>query len=131
MTTFVMYAAAIISVAIVIFMLIKKMDIKITLFLMGIVLMFVGCALGNPLGGEDFASTGSVFLDPLKVIADQFKSTISSAGFIILILGGYSAYMSAINANSVTFITGRRNDTQVIPYRLFANLCEQRRNDNR
>ena len=40
MTTFVMYAAAIISVAIVIFMLIKKMDIKITLFLMGIVLMF-------------------------------------------------------------------------------------------
>lgn len=102
MTTFVMYAAAIISVAIVIFMLIKKMDIKITLFLMGIVLMFVGCTLGNPLGGEDFVSTGSVFLDPLKVIADQFKSTISSAGFIILILGGYSAYMSAINANSVT-----------------------------
>ena len=102
MTTFVMYAAAIISVVIVIFMLIKKMDIKITLFLMGIVLMFVGCALGNPLGGEDFVSTGSVFLDPLKVIADQFKSTISSAGFIILILGGYSAYMSAINANSVT-----------------------------
>ena len=48
MTTFVMYAAAIISVAIVIFMLIKKMDIKITLFLMGIVLMFVGCALGKP-----------------------------------------------------------------------------------
>lgn len=41
-------------------------------------------------------------LDPLKVIADQFKSTISSSGFIILILGGYSAYMSAINANSVT-----------------------------
>lgn len=102
MTTFVMYAAAIISVAIVIFMLIKKMDIKITLFLMGIVLMFVGCAMGNPLGGEDFVSTGSVFLDPLKVIADQFKSTISSAGFIILILGGYSAYMSAINANNVT-----------------------------
>ena len=102
MTTFVMYAAAIISVAIVIFMLIKKMDIKITLFLMGIVLMFVGCALGNPLGGEDFVSTGSVFLDPLKVLAVQLKSTISSAGFIILILGGYSAYMSAINANSVT-----------------------------
>ena len=102
MTTFVMYAAAIISVAIVIFMLIKKMDIKITLFLMGIVLMFVGCALGNPLGGEDFVSTGSVFLDPLKVIADQFKSTISSSGFIILILGGYSAYMSAINANTIS-----------------------------
>lgn len=36
------------------------------------------------------------------MIADQFKSTISSAGFIILILGGYSAYMNKIKANNVT-----------------------------
>lgn len=102
MSTFIMYAAAVISVAVVVFMLIKKMDIKITLFFMGILLMFVGKALGNPIGGEDFASTGAVFLDPLKVVADQFKSTISAAGFIILILGGYSAYMSVIKANQVT-----------------------------
>lgn len=102
MSTFVMYASAIIAVAIVVVMLIKKMDIKITLFLMGVVLMFVGAALGNPIGGEDFASTGAAWLDPLKVIADQFKSTISSAGFIILILGGYSAYMNKIKANNVT-----------------------------
>ncbi|MFR8548068.1 MAG: C4-dicarboxylate transporter DcuC [Lachnospiraceae bacterium] len=102
MSTFVMYAAAAISVAVVVFMLIKKMDIKITLFLMGILLMFVGVALGNPIGGEEFVSTGAVWLDPLKVIADQFKSTISSAGFIILILGGYSAYMNDIKANNVT-----------------------------
>ena len=78
------------------------MDIKITLLLMGIILMFVGLGLGTPIGGEEFASTGAVWLDPLKVIADQFKGTISSAGFIILILGGYSAYMSAIKANNVT-----------------------------
>ena len=102
MTSFIMYASAIAAVAIVVVMLIKKMDIKITLFLMGIVLMFVGAAIGNPIGGADYASTGAFWLDPLKVIADQFKSTISSAGFIILILGGYSAYMNAIKANNVT-----------------------------
>ena len=51
------------------------MDIKITLLLMGIILMFVGLGLGTPIGGEEFASTGAVWLDPLKVIADQFKST--------------------------------------------------------
>lgn len=101
MSTFIMYAAAIIAVAIVVFMLIKKMDIKITLFLMGIILMFVGVALGNPIGGEDFTSTGAIWLDPLSVIANQFKDTISSAGFIILILGGYSAYMNTIKANNV------------------------------
>ena len=102
MSNVIMYGSAILAVAVVIAMLIKKMDIKITLLLMGIIQMFVGLGLGTPIGGEEFASTGAVWLDPLKVIADQFKSTISSAGFIILILGGYSAYMSAIKANNVT-----------------------------
>ena len=102
MSAVVMYVSAIIAVAVVIFMLIKKMDIKITLFLMGIILMFIGIAMGNGIGVSNFTSTGAVWLDPLKAVADQFKDTLSSAGFIILILGGYSAYMSHIGANEVT-----------------------------
>lgn len=102
MTTAIMYISAILAVAIIIFMLIKKMDIKISLFLMGIVLMFIAMACGKTIGGGEFASTGVFWLDPLKAIVDQFKSTISSAGFIILILGGYSAYMNHIKANNVT-----------------------------
>ncbi len=102
MNAIIMYGAAIIAVAVVIFMLIKKMDIKITLFLMGVALMFIGMGMGNGIAVKDFASTGAAWLDPLLAIADQFKSTLSSAGFIILILGGYSAYMSHIGANDVT-----------------------------
>lgn len=102
MQAILMYGSALIAVAIVIFMLIKKMDIKITLLLMGVILMFIGIAMGNGIAAGDFTSTGAVWLDPLKAIADQFKSTLSSAGFIILILGGYSAYMSAIGANEIT-----------------------------
>ena len=102
MTTAIMYLSAIVAVAVVIFMLIKKMDIKITLFVIGILLMYIGMACGNSIGGTQFASTGMAWLDPLKAIADQFKSTISSAGFIILILGGYSTYMNSIKANNVT-----------------------------
>ncbi len=64
--------------------------------------MFIGIGMGNGIAVKDFVSTGAVWLDPLKAIADQFKSTLSSAGFIILILGGYSAYMSSIGANDVT-----------------------------
>lgn len=101
MSAVIMYGSAIIAVAVVIFMLIKKMDIKITLFLMGVALMFIAMLMGNGISA-DFAGTGAPWLDPLKAIADQFKSTLSSAGFIILILGGYSAYMSAIGANEVT-----------------------------
>ena len=37
METAIMYIAAIVSVALVVFMLIKKMDIKITLFVIGII----------------------------------------------------------------------------------------------
>lgn len=102
MSTAIMYISAIVAVALVVFMLIKKMDIKITLFVIGMILMYIGMACGNSIGGTDFVSTGMAWLDPLKAIVDQFKSTISSAGFIILILGGYSSYMNSIKANNVT-----------------------------
>ncbi|MFD0867950.1 C4-dicarboxylate transporter DcuC [Paenibacillus residui] len=98
----VMYGSAIISVLIVIYMLIKKMDIKITLFLMGIILILVATAMGNDIAVKGFESTGSIWLDPLQVIVTQFKQTFAAAGFIILLLGGYTAYMSSIGANEVT-----------------------------
>lgn len=41
MTDIIMYLSAILSVALVIYMLAKKMDIKITLFFMGILLMMI------------------------------------------------------------------------------------------
>lgn len=102
MNQIVMYLSALLSVGIVMFMLIKKMDIKITLLLMGVVLMFIAIGMGNGIAVKDFEGTGLVILDPLLAIAEQFKSTLTSAGFIILILGGYSAYMSHIGANNVT-----------------------------
>ncbi|AJS57668.1 C4-dicarboxylate transporter DcuC [Paenibacillus sp. IHBB 10380] len=98
----VMYASAIVAVLIVIYMLIKKMDIKITLFLMGIVLILISMGMGKEIAVKDFISTGSIWLDPLQVIVVQFKQTFGAAGFIILMLGGYTAYMSSIGANEVT-----------------------------
>lgn len=98
----IMYTSAIIAVAIVIYMLIKKMDIKITLFLMGIILILISMALGKEIDLKGFESTGLFLLDPLQVIVVQFKQTFGAAGFIVLILGGYTAYMSSIGANEVT-----------------------------
>lgn len=97
-----MYVAAILAVAVVIFMLIKKMDIKISLFFMGILLMYIAIISGREIAFRGFTSTGIVWLDPLKAVADQFKSTIASSGFIILMLGGYSTYMTKIQANDIT-----------------------------
>lgn len=99
---FIMYGSAVLSIIIIVYMLIKQMDIKITLFFIGIVLMFIAIMMGNGISAKGFESSGAQWLDPLLAIADQFKSSLTSAGFIILILGGYTAYMSYINANDVT-----------------------------
>lgn len=105
MNDIVMYGAAVVSVIVVIWMLIKKMDIKITLFAIGIILMYIALGMGNGIAINEFQSSGLSFLDPLKAVIDQFKMTLPAAGFIILILGGYSAYMTSIKANDVTVNT--------------------------
>ena len=102
MDVFLMYGLAIAAFALLVYLLIKKMDVKISLFLLGVILMYAALLMGKPLAFKNFSSTGLAFLDPLEIIIAQFKSTLSSAGFIILILGGYSAYMSHIEANKVT-----------------------------
>lgn len=58
--------------------------------------------MGKDISFADFVSSGVTWLDPFKVVGDQFVSTLTSAGFIILILGGYTGYMSHIGANEVT-----------------------------
>lgn len=102
MNEMIMYGIAIAAVLAVLFMLIKKMDIKITLFAIGLVLMYIALIMGKSISIADFKSTGFALLDPIKAIGEQFKSTLSSSGFIIMILGGYAFYMSKIGANEVT-----------------------------
>ncbi len=102
MENIIMYGSALLAVVVIVYMLIKKLDIKIALFLMGIILLIISLLMGKDIVFEDFQSTGTALLDPLQVIVEQFKSTLSSAGLIILILGGYTAYMSSIGANDLT-----------------------------
>lgn len=105
MNPYVMFGITLLAFSLVTYMLIKKMDIKITLFAMGIILMYTAIFTGNPIAIKEFQSTGLTILDPLKAVIDQFKTTLPAAGFIILILGGYSAYMTSIGANDVTVHT--------------------------
>lgn len=50
----IMYLVAIAAVGIVGFMLVKKMDIKISLFLIGIVLMYIALLMGKDISFTDF-----------------------------------------------------------------------------
>ncbi|MEG0327457.1 MAG: C4-dicarboxylate transporter DcuC [Erysipelothrix sp.] len=98
MNPIIMYGSGIIAIVIVTYMLLKKMDIKVTLFAVGIMLMFVAILFGNQVVEKPV----HLLVDPLQAVIDQFKKLLPSSGLVILILGGYTAYMSSIGANEVT-----------------------------
>lgn len=83
-------------------LLIKGIDIKISLLLVGILLIYTALILHKQIAFTGFISTGIAFFDPFKLIALQFKKTLANSGFVILLLGGYAAYMSKIGANAKT-----------------------------
>ena len=92
------FGIGLLAVAFVVLMLLKKFDIKITLFGVGLILMFIAIMMGRTTpGGTDFA-----VLNPLMAIVLQFRTTLQGPGLVILILGGYTAYMNSIGANDVT-----------------------------
>ena len=62
MNDIIMYGSALIAVIVVVIMLIKKMDIKITLFAMGLVLMYIAIAMGNPIFEITSSSSKSVII---------------------------------------------------------------------
>lgn len=78
----------------------KNYDTKLVLFSGGIVLMLAAAALGYPILSAG-TGTGNVWLDPLKQIELDFVKQFSRAGIIIMVLFGFSAYMSHIGANDV------------------------------
>lgn len=77
----------------------KNYDAKLVLFAAGIVLMLCAAFLGNPILADKL-STGNVWFDPLKQIQVNFINQYSRAGIIIMVLFGFSAYMSHIGANN-------------------------------
>lgn len=88
------------SVIVLVYMLSKKMDIKIVLFALGLVLLYCGVFMGNKI--SLLQPVANQLLQPIQVIIDQFTTTLSQAGFVILLLAGYSSYMTCIGANNVT-----------------------------
>lgn len=97
METFLMYFFAVLAFGVVIYMLIKKADIKVTLFGVGILLLYVAVIMGNKV-----SETGYPALAPFQAVVNAFQSILPKAGLVILLLGGYARYMSAIGANDVT-----------------------------
>lgn len=98
MSTIVTILLGLCSVGLVTYLLLKKADIKVAMLGIGILLLYIASLTGIPVIKEPV----NAFIDPLTSVVNQFKSTLSGAGLVILILGGYTAYMNKIGANEVT-----------------------------
>ncbi|WP_421081302.1 C4-dicarboxylate transporter DcuC [Serratia fonticola] len=98
-----MDVALLISLAVLVvagYAIAKNYDTKLVLFSAGILLMLAAATLGLPILSAG-TGTGTVWLDPLKQIELDFIKQFSRAGIIIMVLFGFSAYMSHIGANDV------------------------------
>lgn len=82
------------------YLIAKNYDAKVVLLAAGLVLLFSAALLGHPILSDKLA-TGSVWLDPFKQIEEIFVKQLGSAGLTIMVLFGFSSYMSHIGANDV------------------------------
>ena len=79
----------------------KKYDIRVTLFGTGIFFMLTAAILGFTILPETTTS-GILFFDVFRQIGNTFISQLTSAGLIIMVLFGFTAYMNEIGANDMT-----------------------------
>ncbi|PKQ71511.1 C4-dicarboxylate ABC transporter [Aeromonas sobria] len=83
------------------YLIAKNYDAKIVLFGAGLLLMFAAVGLGHPLLPAA-QSSGLRWLDPFVQIKQIFISQMGNVGLTIMVLFGFSSYMSHIGANDVT-----------------------------
>lgn len=93
-----MWIFAVLSILIVIWLLIKKADIKLVLFGVGLILCVVAYCMGMTII-KDYAIP---CLAPFQMIVNSFTSILPKSGLTILMLGCYTAFMSVIGANQAT-----------------------------
>ena len=92
------YLIGVLAALLLMYMLIKKFDIKVTLLGTGLLLMYIAIAFGNETpGGTEYA-----ILNPIMAIVLQFRNTLQGPGLVILLLGGYASFMQLIKANEIT-----------------------------
>ncbi|MGL6398821.1 C4-dicarboxylate transporter DcuC [Aeromonas veronii] len=82
------------------YLIAKNYDAKIVLFGAGLLLMFAAVGLGHPLLPAA-QSSGLSWLDPFVQIKQIFISQMGNVGLTIMVLFGFSSYMSHIGANDV------------------------------
>lgn len=101
-------AAAVISLVFIVvtaFFLYKKYHPQGVLIVSGVGMFFCALMLGTH-AIELTKPTGTTFFDLFKAIDENFTSNLMRAGFMIMTIGGYVAYMNQIKAtNALVYVS--------------------------
>lgn len=84
--------------------IVKKYQVNMVLLLGGLALNILAIVGGAEIFPAKFGSTGVVGFDLVELLRTISVSQVSGVGFIILISGGFAAYMQAIGASD-RFVT--------------------------
>lgn len=84
--------------------IVKKYQVNMVLLLGGLALNILAIVGGAEIFPAKFSSTGVVGFDLVELLRTISVSQVSGVGFIILISGGFAAYMQAIGASD-RFVT--------------------------
>ncbi|MFP7695879.1 C4-dicarboxylate transporter DcuC [Trueperella sp. LYQ143] len=98
----------VLAIAIAGVLIMKKVNATIALFMGGFVILMIAPLLGHTGTGKyEVKDAGNVFLNQFGYITEIFAKTVSGVGLIIMVLFGFSAYMTHIGANAkvVEFLT--------------------------
>ncbi|GAB2461797.1 C4-dicarboxylate transporter DcuC [Xylanimonas ulmi] len=80
----------------------KKVNATVALFAGGLLILMVAPVLGHTgTGSYEIAATGNAWLDQFGYVAAILSRTTAGIGMIIMVLFGFSAYMSHIGANQM------------------------------
>ena len=94
---------AIVVVAWVVYMIIKKFYPQAVLLTAGMVLLFAACLLGHTPIMEGKQSCGSDFFDIFNTISVLLSSRVAGLGLTIMSIAGFAKYMEHIGASKSLF----------------------------
>jgi DcuC family C4-dicarboxylate transporter len=118
-----MQIAALIIVALTVFLVVKRYQTHAVLFLSGFALL-VTAHLNEAFTGADGSResiTGLFAFDLFAMVSEAFSSRVARIGMIIMAAGGFARYMSAISASAALVRLSTRPLTRVNnPYVLLA-----------
>ncbi|MDO5729493.1 MAG: C4-dicarboxylate transporter DcuC [Actinomycetaceae bacterium] len=84
------------------FAIARKVNATVALFIGGLIILLAAPLLGHTETGHyEVADAGNVFLNQFGFIAQILAQTTAGIGMIIMVLFGFSAYMTHIGANAV------------------------------